>query len=110
VLNLAVDITPFLTGLGLQLGAGGIIGFAAGYALKKLTKIVAFILGLFILALMYLNYVGIIEVNWVGLLGWTEEALTWIGHHYTPIVSFIITNIPFAASFVAGFAIGIKTG
>lgn len=103
-----VNLTQFLTGLGIQLGAGGIIGFAAGYALKKLAKIVAFILGVFILALMYLNYAGIVDVRWEGLLGWGEEALSWIAMHYSPIASFIITNIPFASSFTVGFALGVK--
>jgi uncharacterized membrane protein (Fun14 family) len=37
-----------------QVGVGGVGGFIAGYASKKLLKIVALIVGLFILALIYL--------------------------------------------------------
>jgi uncharacterized membrane protein (Fun14 family) len=51
-----------------QLGIGGIGGFIAGYALKKLLKIVAVITGLFILALVYLSYKGILTLNY-GELG-----------------------------------------
>jgi uncharacterized membrane protein (Fun14 family) len=42
-------ITPLI----YQVGIGGIGGFIAGYAFKKLLKIVAVIVGLFILALIY---------------------------------------------------------
>ena len=47
-----------LYGLVLQLGAGGAIGFLAGYAIKKLARLVAVGLGLLILLLMVLNYYG----------------------------------------------------
>ena len=105
-----VDITSLLLGLGVQLGAGGILGFLAGYALKKIAKIVAVVLGLFILALMYLNYIGVIVVRWEGLLGITQDILRAVGTKYGSFAVFILQNIPSAASFTVGFALGIKTG
>ena len=35
-----------------QLGAGGILGFVVGYAIKKMMKIVAVIIGIFALILI----------------------------------------------------------
>lgn len=90
-----------------QLGLGGIGGFIAGYALKKFMKIVAVIIGLFILALVYLGYQGIIDINYSELgravkdgLGLTGQAAEWIAP--------IIAHLPFAGSFGVGFFLGFK--
>ena len=92
-----------------QLGAGGILGFVAGYAIKKLLKILAVIAGLFALALIYLGYTGIISVNYEklteaieGLMGDLGGASQW--------VSPIVANLPFAGSFLVGAALGLKKG
>ena len=92
-----------------QLGAGGILGFIAGYAVKKLLKLLAVIAGLFAVALIYLGYTGIISVNYQklteaieGLMGGLGGASQW--------VSPIIANLPFAGSFVVGAALGLKKG
>jgi uncharacterized membrane protein (Fun14 family) len=92
-----------------QLGVGGVGGFVVGFALKKLSKLVLILTGLFILALIYLSARGIIDINygslWNGLadlLGWGETAFSWlIG---------VISILPFAGSFVVGFLLGLKLG
>lgn len=99
-----------LLGLTIQLGAGGLLGFLAGYALKKLAKIVAVLLGVFVLCLMALNYRGIVEVRWTELVGLGEEALRWLESRYTSAMGFVVENVPFVGSFVAGFALGLKVG
>ena len=95
------------TPLVYQLGLGGIGGFIAGYAMKKFMKIVAVIIGLFILALVYLGYQGIITVNYSELgnavkdgLGLTGVAADWIAP--------IIAHLPFAGTFGVGFFLGFK--
>ena len=47
------------------IGGGFFVGLLAGYAVKKIIKIGAVIVGLFIAALAYLEYQRIIDVNWV---------------------------------------------
>jgi len=42
-----------LTPLVYQLGVGGVIGFFVGYAIKKLTKLIAVIAGLIALLMIY---------------------------------------------------------
>ena len=44
-------------------GAGG-LGFLIGYSLKKIAKILAAVVGLFFLGVAYLDYNGMIKVNW----------------------------------------------
>lgn len=103
-------LTSALIGLGVQVSAGFITGFLAGYAAKKIAKVIAVILGAFILALMGLNYLGIIIIRWERIIGLGEEAITWIETRGTPIASFMLVNLPIAATFLAGFALGLKKG
>lgn len=95
--------------LAFQLGVGGIGGFIVGYALKKLSKLVLFLIGIFILALIYLSTQGIININYgalwnalSGLIGVTGSAFSWLVG--------VISVLPFAGSFMAGFLIGLKLG
>jgi uncharacterized membrane protein (Fun14 family) len=102
-------MSEILTPLVFQLGAGGVAGFVVGYALKKLAKIVAFIAGLFFIALLYLAYVGIINVNYGGLLNAIEGLMHSLGGASSWITA-VIAVIPFAATFAVGFAVGLKVG
>jgi uncharacterized membrane protein (Fun14 family) len=92
-----------------QIGAGGILGFIVGYAIKKLLKIIAVIVGLFAIALIYLGYTGIINVDYdkltvaiKGIIGNLGGASEWI----TPIIA----SLPFAGTFMLGAVIGLKKG
>ncbi len=92
-----------------QLGIGGIGGLIVGFAVKKIGKIIAFIVGLGLIALIYLSTQGIISINWgplwsaiAGGLGLATSAFNWIVG--------VISLLPFAGSFVAGFLIGFKIG
>jgi len=45
-------------------GGSSLLGFAAGYALRRIIKIAAVIIGVFVLGLAYLSYKGWINVQW----------------------------------------------
>lgn len=92
-----------------QLGVGGAGGFIVGFALKKLSKLVLFLIGLFVLALIYLSARGIIKVNYNAL--WTALAslLGLAGSAFSWLIG-VISILPFAGSFIAGFLIGLKLG
>ena len=47
-----------------------------GYAIKKVMKIAAVVIGLFVAALAYLSYKGLIDVKWVAMENATRSALT----------------------------------
>ena len=98
-----------LTPLVYQLGLGGIGGFIAGYAMKKFMKIVAVIIGLFILALVYLGYQGIISINYSELGNAVKDGLGLAGQA-ADIIAPIIAQLPFAGAFGLGFFLGLKLG
>lgn len=92
-----------------QLGVGGIGGFIVGYVIKKISKLVVVLIGLFIIFLLYLGTRGIISINYeelwnalASLLGSAGQAAAWlIG---------LISLLPFMGSFLAGFFLGFKLG
>lgn len=92
-----------------ELGLGGIGGFIVGFAVKKLSKLILILTGLFTAFLIYLGLKGVLSLNYEALfnfisdlLGTASGALSWIIH--------TVALLPFAASFVAGFLIGLKLG
>ncbi len=94
----------------LQLGAGGLLGFFAGYALKKLLKIVAVFIGLVVLLLAGMSYVGVIEVNWVRLSEMLGVAAESAPSALYNIMGAVVNAVPFAGSFALGFVLGFKKG
>ncbi len=101
--------TSFLTPLVTQLGVGGIIGLCIGFALKKIAKIAAAIIGVFSLGLIYMESQGIIAVDWLGVETWGNTALAGLGQAEGALGTFL-ANLPIAGGAVVGFALGIKWG
>jgi uncharacterized membrane protein (Fun14 family) len=56
--------TDFITATALTIGGGFFGGLFLGYALKKIVKLIALIVGLFIVGLAYLQYHQIASFNW----------------------------------------------
>lgn len=92
-----------------QLGIGGIGGFIIGFALKKLSKLVLFLIGIFILALVYLSTQGIINISYGALWDSLSSLVGAAGSAFSWLVG-VISLLPFAGSFVVGFLIGLKLG
>jgi uncharacterized membrane protein (Fun14 family) len=107
------DLMPFAG----TIGGGFFIGLLAGYAVKKIMKIAAVIIGLIIALLAYLEYQRIIDVNWAKIQTASENVLTWVANAVIHISNNIGAGhtganlgIPIAASVSAGFALGIVRG
>jgi uncharacterized membrane protein (Fun14 family) len=108
------------------MGGGFFIGILIGYALKKVIKLVAVIVGLFLAGLAYLQYHQIANINWNKLQQVTEGALTTVanltmqipgisgisGDSHAAISSLAMTSfgIPLTGSISAGFTIGFIKG
>ncbi len=90
-----------------QVGFGVLAGFVSGYAFKKLVKAILFLIGVAIIFIMYLNWQGYINVNYDILVSKIEEWIESISGQGNIIASQIVANLPFAGSFLAGFAIGL---
>ena len=106
------DLMPFAG----TIAGGFFAGLVAGYAIKKIIKIVAVIIGLFIAALAYMEYQRIIDVNWAKLQAVSQNGLTWVANTIIHISNNIGSShtgtlpnlgIPLAASASAGFALGM---
>jgi len=95
-----------------QITFGGLAGFVAGYALKKVGKVTALVLGLFFIGLQLMAYYGLVEINWTRiqasvepLLG--EEQLRTLWQRLLDVLTY---NAPFAGGFTAGLVLGLKKG
>lgn len=94
------------------LGFGGLSGAVVGYTAKKLTKMLAFLLGALFIVIQLLAYKGFIQVDWVAVQTTAEQAMQSedgrsVARRAWDIVS---ANLPWGGGFVAGFAIGFKLG
>jgi len=92
-----------------QLGVGGLGGFIVGYAIKKISKLIIVLMGLFIIFLLYLGTRGIISVNYGELWGALASLLGFAGQAAAWLVG-LISLLPFMGSFLAGFLLGFKLG
>jgi len=92
-----------------ELGIGGVGGFVVGYALKKLARIVALLLGVGFVALQYLSYKGFIIINYEAMKDWVLN-LTGQTAGLQSLLTDLIVHIPFGASFGLGFYLGLKKG
>jgi uncharacterized membrane protein (Fun14 family) len=77
----APDVLPLVS----TVGGSFLVGVLAGYALKKVIKIVAVIVGLFIAALAYLEYQRIIQVDWTLIQALSQSGIIWLTNAVTHI-------------------------
>lgn len=92
-----------------QLGLGVFGGFIVGYAIKKITKLIAILAGILLLILLYLGSSGIIVIHYNKLAEAIKNAIGASGQFsdwFTPIIS----HLPFAGSFIVGLLLGLKIG
>ena len=107
-------------------GGGFFVGILIGYALKKVIKLLAVIVGLFLAGLAYLQYHQIASINWNKLQTvLSEGAITTLSNAIIQIQSsgddhaavtasssLAMTSfgIPFTGSMSVGFSIGFMKG
>jgi uncharacterized membrane protein (Fun14 family) len=111
------------------LGGGFFVGVLIGYALKKVIKLVAVIVGLFLAGLAYLQSQQIANINWNKLQAVSENAITTLSnvliqipgissgsdgdiHTAATASSLAMTSfgIPLTGSISAGFTLGFIKG
>jgi uncharacterized membrane protein (Fun14 family) len=96
------------------IGGGFFAGLVTGWALKKVIKLAAVVVGLFLGALIYLQSQTIVNINWNNLQSVSETTLSTIGNSITNTgeISNIMGNvgIRLTGSLSAGFVIGFMKG
>ena len=107
-----IDMLPSLSG---TIGGGFFGGLLLGYALKKIVKVIAVVVGAFIAGLAYLQYQQIASINWSKLEGVVTIALanaTMMIDNNSNFSEFptTILGIPLTSSISVGFTIGFMEG
>lgn len=102
------------------IGGGFFAGILIGYALKKVVKVVAIVVGLFFAGLAYLQYQQIVAINWNRVPELSQNVVTTLANAPTQIPSFnsghpadiSISNfgIPLTGSMSVGLTIGFMRG
>jgi uncharacterized membrane protein (Fun14 family) len=120
-----MSIVESLGSTAATIGGGFFAGILIGYALKKVIKLVAVIVGLFLAGLAYLQYHQIANINWHKLQQVSEGAVTTLSNAIIQIqssgdghaavataYSLAMTSfgIPLTGSISAGFTIGFMRG
>jgi uncharacterized membrane protein (Fun14 family) len=108
-----------LSSFGGTIIGGFVAGILIGYAVKKIAKIVAVVVGLFFAGIAYLQYQQIFNINWNKLQADSQNALSTLANATTQIPGFknmdhnmALSNlgIPLTGSMSMGFAIGFLKG
>jgi uncharacterized membrane protein (Fun14 family) len=103
---------------------GFLFGAVAGYAIKKVMKIAAVVIGLFVAALAYLSYRGWVDVKWIAMEDASRSTLTSASEQVVDALNNTATQfalhrstvaasgLPMAAAFgfVPGLMMGLKKG
>lgn len=99
--------------IGLEMGLGGILGFAIGYFFKKSLKIVFFVLGFMTLILVLLSQFDFINIQWDLIESTYSSAVEGTGgsRELLDSISLWLTDrIPLGGGLVIGFFAGLKMG
>jgi uncharacterized membrane protein (Fun14 family) len=107
--------TDNYSSIAASVGGGFFAGLLLGYALKKVIKLLAVIVGLFLAGLAFLQYQQIASINWKKLES-TIAALanatssTINDNNNVAIAAMSNLGIPLTSSMSVGFTIGFMKG
>lgn len=119
---MALELNYFLAS-----GAFGcFVGFIIGYAIKKVMRILAIVIGLFLGGVTYLQYQGIVNVNWdkvdtvsrnaISTLAKTATQFPGLSNHAIAAATTTTTmmanllGVPLTGGMAMGFAFGFMKG
>mmetsp|Transcript_22534 Transcript_22534/g.38913 ORF Transcript_22534/g.38913 Transcript_22534/m.38913 type:complete len:233 (+) Transcript_22534:69-767(+) len=92
--------------LGEQVSVGMMLGYATGFAVKKIGRVLLGVVGTEIILLQYMSFRGWVRVNWNQVM---EDFTPSVNRStFEKIFEVLTYKIPFAASFTAGLYAGLK--
>ena len=80
--------------IGITIGGGFFSGVLIGFALKKVVRLVAVVVGLFLTALAYLQYQEIININWSSLQAASQNTIAMFANAITQILGLTTNGHP----------------
>ena len=124
--RMVIDLSSIATSIGIgglatSIGIGGFLGFLMGYAIKKILKIIIVVAGLLVGIMYYLQYNGLVALNWAKVEATLGSVMTnfngfSLNTPFLPGISDQIldaisnSGIPLTGGFAAGFAFGLSKG
>jgi uncharacterized membrane protein (Fun14 family) len=109
--------TDTLTSMSASVSGGFFGGLLIGYALKKVIKMLAIVVGLFLAGLAFLQYQQIAAINWDKLEGTITAAVANAttstineNSNVATLAMMSILGIPLTSSMSVGFTIGFMKG
>lgn len=103
-----IDLPTLLSNPAVKSTAiGGVVGYASGYALKKVGRIILLSLGSLLMILQYLQWEGVITINYRAL----ESLLSSLLSRAVELQDVILraSNL-LGFGFASGFALGLYKG
>lgn len=95
---------------GVKLGGGFVAGALTGYLSKKITKLIAIIVGLFLAALQFMESRGWVNVDWSALTAGLAGAGSEAAAKAPSLLSSVVSTLGLGAAFTGGFLLGFKKG
>lgn len=92
--------------IGEQLSFGGVLGFAAGYSIRKVGKAVLFLVGTEVVILQYMAYREWLTMDWRKMgrdIAPKLSKSSWEG-----LVEILVYKMPFSAAFSGGLFAGLR--
>lgn len=95
-----------------QLTFGALAGFSVGYALKKVGKLLALLLGVLFVFLQILAHYGFVSIDWLRVQESVDPLLgaESLREAWRSLVGLLTANVPFAAAFIPGMMLGLRRG
>ncbi len=109
---------PNIESLAATVSGSFFVGVLIGYALKKVMKLFAIVVGLFFAGVAYLQYQQIVAINWNKLQEASQNTLSTLANSIMQIPGFnsdhttVLSNlgIPLTGSISMGIAVGFLRG
>ncbi|MDY6765800.1 MAG: FUN14 domain-containing protein [Candidatus Nanohaloarchaea archaeon] len=99
-----------LEGVAVEAGTGAAIGLIAGYAAKKITKLIAIVAGAGLLGAAYLESRGIIGIDWTGVGNGFVDVGADVAEAAPSLLDTVISTVGVGGGFAVGFLLGFRQG
>ncbi len=87
----------------------GLMGFAVGYATRKIVKMLLLVIAVGFLGMQLLSSGGLVDVDWGGIIGWLNELVFNLKENQT-FTEVLTDRVPSSGAFLLGVVLGFKRG
>jgi uncharacterized membrane protein (Fun14 family) len=86
-----------------------LIGFALGYATRKVFKVGLIVLALVFIGIQVLVYTGSAQIEWGGVVEWVNKGVLNLKENET-LSGFFTKRVPSAGALLASYIVGFRRG